>query len=160
MRPAGARGRPRPDGVMSALAFSGPRTGSEDTEMPHHARMMHAELISKDPAATQKFLDQVFGLEFEVMGPEMGNYRLHHGQKGSAPGAAAGDIGIRAPMGPEPTGTVSYLAVPNIDQAIQSAKAAGAKIIVEKTEVPKVGYMAVYVAPGEVTLGLFQYHTP
>jgi predicted enzyme related to lactoylglutathione lyase len=128
--------------------------------MTHHVRMMHAELVSKDPAATQKFLDQAFGLKFDVMGPEMGNYRLHRGQKGSVPGEAAGDIGIRGPMGPEPTGTISYLAVHNIDEAIENAKAAGATIIMEKTEIPKVGFTAVYVAPGEVTLGLFQYLTP
>ena len=118
--------------------------------------MMHAELVSKDPAATQKFLEKAFGLKFDVLGPEMGNYRIHHGQQDSKPGEAAGDIGIRAPMGPEHLGTVSYISVPSIDEAIRDVKAAGATLVMDKTEIPNVGYTAVYVAPGEVTQGLFQ----
>jgi len=124
--------------------------------MAHHARMEHAELVSKDPAATQKFLEKAFGLKFTVMGPDMGNYRMH-GRNEGVPNNA---IGIREPMGPEHPGTIAYLTVPNIDEAISAAKAAGAKIVLEKTEVPKVGFTAIYIAPGEVTQGLFQYIAP
>jgi uncharacterized protein len=128
--------------------------------MSHHARMAHAELVSKDPAATQKFLEKAFGMKFDVMGAEMGNYRIHRGQANSAPGSAAGDIGIRGPMGPEHPGTVSYITVPNIDDAIKSVKEAGAKMIMDKMEIPNVGYSAIYIAPGEVTQGLFQFRAP
>ena len=124
--------------------------------MAHHAKMEHAELVSKDPAATQKFLQKAFGLKFTETGPEMGNYRMHGRQEG----ATAGGIGIRSPMGPEGPGTISYLTVPDIDEAIKSVRAAGAKIIMEKTEVPKMGYTAVYIAPGEVTQGLYQIMNP
>jgi predicted enzyme related to lactoylglutathione lyase len=121
--------------------------------MSHHAKMDHAELVSKDPAATQKFLETAFGLKFAVMGPEMGNYRMHGRQEG----AEGGQIGIRAPMGPqEHPGTISYLTVPNIDEAITAVKAAGGKFLMEKTEVPKTAYLAVYLAPGEVVQGLYQ----
>jgi predicted enzyme related to lactoylglutathione lyase len=119
--------------------------------MAHHAKMDHAELVSKDPAATQKFLEKAFGLKFTVTGPEMGNYRMHGRQEG----AVAGSIGIRTPMGPEMPGTVSCLTVPNIDEAIQAVKAAGATMVMGKTEIPKMGFSAVYIAPGEVTQGLF-----
>jgi predicted enzyme related to lactoylglutathione lyase len=34
--------------------------------MAHHAKMEHAELVSKDPAATQRFLEKAFGLQFTV----------------------------------------------------------------------------------------------
>jgi uncharacterized protein len=128
--------------------------------MSHHARMAHAEFVSKDPAATQKFLEKAFGLQFDVMGAEMGNYRMHQGQKNSGPGMASGDIGIRGPMGPEHPGTIAYITVPNIDDAIKSVKEAGGKMIMEKTEIPSVGYTAVYIAPGEVTQGLFQLRAP
>lgn len=124
--------------------------------MAHHAKMDHAELVSKDPAATQKFLEKAFGLKFTVTGPEMGNYRIH----GRNEGAAAGGIGIREPMGPEHPGSVTYLSVPNIDEALKAVKASGGKIVMEKTEIPKMGYSAMYVAPGEVTLGLFQAIMP
>ena len=124
--------------------------------MAHHVKMDHAEIVSKDPEATQKFMEKAFGLKFTVMGEEMGNYRMHGRQEG----AAAGGIGIRAPMGPEMPGTIPYLTVPNIDEALKSVKAAGGKVIMEKTEIPKMGYSAVYVAPGEVMQGLYQSTNP
>jgi predicted enzyme related to lactoylglutathione lyase len=124
--------------------------------MENNARMEHAELVSKDPAATQKFLEKAFGLKFTVLGPEMGNYRMH-GREQGVPNNA---IGIREPMGPEHPGTISYLTVPNIDEAITAVKVAGGKIVLEKTEVPQVGYTAITTAPGEITLGLFQYNAP
>jgi uncharacterized protein len=124
--------------------------------MAHHVKLDHAEFVSKDPEATQKFLEKAFGLKFMVMGPEMGNYRMHGRQEG----AAGGTMGIRSPMGPENAGTISYLTVPNIDEAIKSVTAAGGKIIQPKSEIPKVAYIAVYVAPGEVTQGLYQSLTP
>ena len=79
---------------------------------------------------------------------------------GRQEGAAAGTIGLRPPVGPEPPGTISYLTVPNIDEALKSVKAAGAKVIMEKTEIPKMGYSAVCVAPGDVTQGLYQAISP
>ena len=124
--------------------------------MAHHAKMEHAELVSKDPAETQKFLEKAFGLKFTVHGPEMGNYRMHGREEGSVSGA----IGIREPMEAEHPGTISYLTVPNIDEAIRAVQAAGAKMIMDKTDVPQVGYSAVYVAPGDVIQGLFQSKRP
>lgn len=120
--------------------------------MAHHAKMEHAEIVSKDPAATQKFLEKAFGLKFTEHGPEMGNYRMHGRQEG----AAAGTIGLRGPMGPEGPGTIAYLTVPNIDEALKSVQSAGGKIVMPKTEIPGMGWSAVYVAPGEVTQGLYQ----
>lgn len=118
--------------------------------MAHHAKMQHAELVSKDPAATAKFLEKAFQLKVTHM-PEM-KYWMH----GRDEGATDGTLGLRAPMGPEHPGTVSYLTVPNIDQAIKDVEAAGAKIIMPKTEIPGMGWSAVYVAPGDVTQGLYQ----
>jgi len=124
--------------------------------MAHTARMEHAELVSKNPAATQKFLETAHGLKFTVMGPEMGNYRMH----GRDEGVPHNAIGIREPMGPEHPGTIAYLTVSDIDEAIKGAKAAGAKLVMEKTEIPNVGWTAAYLAPGEVVLGLFQNKAP
>lgn len=120
--------------------------------MAHQAKSDHVEIVSKDPAATQKFMEKVFGLKFTVTGPETGNYRIH----GRNEGAAAGGIGIREPMGPEHPGAVPYLTVANIDETLKAVKAAGAHVLMEKTEIPGMGWSAMYVAPGEVTQGLFQ----
>lgn len=119
--------------------------------MAHHARNDHAEMISKDPAATQKFMEKAFGLKFNEMGAEMGNYRMH----GKTEGAEGGSIGLRGLMGPETTGTVVYLTVPNIDDGLKAATGAGAKVVMGKTEIPGMGWSAVYIT-GEVLQGLFQ----
>lgn len=120
--------------------------------MAHNVKVEHSEFVSKDPEATQKFLEKAFGFKFAVMGPEMGNYRMHGPQEG----ASTSTIGIRGPMGPESMGTIAYLTVPNIDKAIESVTAAGGKIVQGKTEIPGMGYMALYLAPGEVLQGVYQ----
>lgn len=124
--------------------------------MAHHVKSDHAELVSKDPAATQRFLEKAFGLKFTVTGPEMGNYRIH----GRNEGASAGGIGIREPMEQEHPGSVTYLTVPNIDEALAAVKAAGGRIVMQKTEIPSMGWSAMYIAPGEVPLGLYQAAAP
>lgn len=120
--------------------------------MSHHAKLDHAEIVSKDPPATQKFMEKAFGWKFAVMGPEMGNYIMH----GKDQGAGGATIGIRSPMGPEGPTTVPYVTIPNIDEALKAVQAAGAKIVMPKTEIPKTAWIAVYVAPGEVQQGLYQ----
>ncbi len=117
--------------------------------MPHHEnpKMDHVELASKDPVATRKFLEKAFGWKFAEFA-EMG-YSMHEG-------AAAGSVGVRALQGPEHPGSISYVTVMNIDESIKNVQAAGAKIIAPKMEIPGFGWAAVYVAPGEVTKGLFQ----
>lgn len=117
------------------------------------ARLDIVEFVSKEPSATQEFLERAFGLRFAVMGPELDYYRVH----GKEEGAVASEIGIRAPEGAEPTGTISSLTVEDIDEALERARAEVGKVIMEKTEIPEVGFMATFVAPGLVTIGLFQY---
>ena len=120
--------------------------------LAHPVKMDHAELVSKDPAATQKFLEPASGLKFVTMGPEVGQYRMHR----PGEGAAAGSIGIREPMSPHGSpGTISYLTVPNIDESSRSVPAAGGKLRREETEVPQVAYLAVDLAPGGVVQGLY-----
>jgi uncharacterized protein len=116
-------------------------------------RLDIVEFVSKDPAATQEFQEKAFGLKFAVLGPELAHYRVH----GKAKGAAASEIGLRAPEGAEPTGTISSLTVENIDVALERARAEGGTVIVEKTEIPEIGFMATFVAPGGVTIGLWRY---
>jgi predicted enzyme related to lactoylglutathione lyase len=140
---------------MQALALRS--HDPEATAMPHHVKLDHAEIASMDPAATQKFMETALGLKFTVTGPEMGNYRTH----GPGEGAKGSSVGIRGRMDPnEEPGNFPYFTVPDIDAALKAAKAAGAHVIMQKTEVPKVAWLAVYIAPGEVAKGLGQSLNP
>jgi uncharacterized protein len=115
--------------------------------------MDHVDIVSKDPAATRKFLEKTFGWKFSTM-DMMGGYHMH----GPMEGATTGSVGIRGLMGPESPGTISFITVPDLDSTLKVAEAAGAKILVPKTEVPGFGWSAVFHAPGGVVQGLFQHN--
>lgn len=104
-------------------------------------------MISKDLPKTKKFYSQVFGWKFQDM-PEM-NYSMV--DREDMPGG-----GLREPGKGEGPGTVTYVLVESIDKIVSKAKAAGAHVILEKQEVPNMGWMAVFVAPGGVVQGIWQ----
>lgn len=122
--------------------------------MTHHETpsVEHVEFASKDPAATRKFVEKAFGLKFTDLGPQMGNYMMH----GPDEGAKKTSMGLRALQPKEAGGTIAYLTVHDIDASLKSVEAAGGKILMGKTEIPGVGWSAVFWAPGDLVQGLYQ----
>ncbi|HEV2317714.1 MAG TPA: VOC family protein [Thermoplasmata archaeon] len=122
--------------------------------MTEHRKVQieHVEFASKDPAATHRFVEKAFGIKFQDMGTEMGNYLMH----GSKEGAEHTSIGLRRLEAKENPGTVAYLTVPDIDVALKNVEGAGGKIMMGKTEIPGMGWSAVIWAPGDVVQGLYQ----
>ncbi len=108
---------------------------------------MHVELVSKEPEKTKKFYNQVFGWKFQEL-PEM-NYSMVDRQE--VPGA-----GLRPPQQGEGPGTLSYIQVDSLEDTLAKAKAAGAHVLVANQEVPNMGWMAVFVAPGGVVQGIWK----
>jgi predicted enzyme related to lactoylglutathione lyase len=120
---------------------------------PHETpQVQHVEFASKDPTATRKFVEKAFGLKFTDLGPQMGNYLMH----GEGEGAGNTGIGIRSLQPKETPGTVAYLTVANIDAMLKSVEGAGGKVLMGKTEIPGMGWSAVFWAPGDVVQGLYQ----
>jgi len=116
-------------------------------QKPKPGSVVHVELVSKEPEKTKKFYHDVFGWKYQEM-PEM-NYAMIESLE--APGG-----GIRAPSGSESPGTLSYLLVANIDEALRKSERAGAKVILEKQEVPGMGWTGIVLVPGGVVQGLWQ----
>jgi predicted enzyme related to lactoylglutathione lyase len=112
--------------------------------------VVHVELSSTDPAATRKFLETVYGWKFteQPMGAGMQYWTF---TAGSGPGG-----GLMKPTGAQPPGTVVYVGVKSIDAAITKISAAGAKVLLPKTEIPHVGWFALYTIPGGVTQAVFE----
>ncbi len=108
---------------------------------------MHVEFVSKEPEKTKKFYTQVFGWKFQDM-PEM-NYSMV--DREDLPGT-----GLRTPAQGEVPGTLSYVQVNSIEDTLAKAKAAGAHVLIANQEVPNMGWMAVFVAPGGVVQGIFK----
>lgn len=109
--------------------------------------VVHVELISKEPVRTKKFYSEVFGWKFQDM-PEM-NYSMVDTQ--DFPGG-----GLREPAQGEGPGTISYVLVDSIERTVSKAKSAGAHLLLAKQEIPNMGWMAVFVAPGGVVQGIFE----
>jgi uncharacterized protein len=120
--------------------------------MTHHETVStdHVEYASKNPAATRKFLEKVAGFNFNVM-EEMGGYAIRTDKTTRGSGTGVREIGKG-----EMPGTVAYLTVVSVEESLKAAQKEGGKVLMPKTEIPKMGWSAVVHAPGDVVIGLFQ----
>jgi predicted enzyme related to lactoylglutathione lyase len=106
----------------------------------------HVELISKDPARSLTFYETVFGWKFD----DAGDGYLFTSPPSLPTGA------LRPPQKGEAPGTLSYIEVKDVSKTIASAEAAGARVLVPKTEIPNMGHFAVLLTPREIPQGIFQ----
>jgi uncharacterized protein len=117
--------------------------------MPKHqpaGAFAHVELISRDPAKSLTFYEKVFGWRFDDAG---GGYMFT-----SPPSLPTG--AIRPPQEGEAAGSLSYIEVKDLAKTLKSAEAAGAQVLVPRTEIPNMGHFAVLLIPGEIPQGIYQ----
>src|SRR5271170_4600007 len=120
--------------------------------MSHHETVTtdHVEYASTNPEATRKFLEKVLGFHFDIM-DAMGGYGIRTDKVARGSGT-----GVRRLEKGEAPATIAYLTVANLQESLLAAQAAGARVILPKTEIPQTGWHAVVHAPGDVPIGLFQ----
>ncbi len=108
---------------------------------PKAGAIVRVELVSKDPAASRKFLETVFGWKFTKVEAEGMEYHLFD---------AANDPGghLMPRMENMPSRTVNYVLVNSVVTASKKIVKSGGKILMAKTEIPNVGWFAVYEVPG------------
>ncbi len=112
--------------------------------------VVHVELTSKDPAATRKFLEGVFGWKFTQQ-PMGGGDEYWTFEAGSGPGG-----GLTHPQPGMPPGTLNYLLVESVEASVRTITAHGGKILMDRMEIPSVGWMAVFEIPGGVVQAIFE----
>ncbi|MGA7922655.1 MAG: VOC family protein, partial [Thermoplasmata archaeon] len=112
--------------------------------------IVHAELSSNDPAATQKFLEAVFGWKFQKMAAPPG-VEYWTFDAGSGPGG-----GLTKPMGGMAPGTLNHVLVESVDASLKKIVEHGGKIIAPKEEVPEVGWFSVFEMPGGFVQAIFE----
>ncbi len=112
--------------------------------------VVHVELSSNDLAATRKFFESVFGWKFkkEQMG-EGSEYWTF--QAPSGPGG-----GLTAPQKGTPPSTLNYLLVDSVEGTVQKIRHHGGKVLMDRTEIPRVGWMAVFEVPGGLVQAIFE----
>ena len=112
--------------------------------------VVHVELTSNDLPATRKFLEAVFGWKFkkEEMPGEMQYWTF---DAGSGPRG-----GLTNPQPGMTPATLNYVLVESVEAAVKKIRSHGGKILMDRTEIPKVGWMAVYEIPGGVVQAIFE----
>lgn len=94
------------------------------------------------------FLCGVFGWEFEVTGPDTGNYTMLR--------LAGVDV---AAVGEQPAGGgrwVTYLSTPDIDAAVGRVRDSGGQVFLEPMTIMRAGAMALALDPVGAVFGLWQ----
>jgi predicted enzyme related to lactoylglutathione lyase len=121
------------------------------THHEHVATTDHIQYLSRDPAATRRFFQRVVGFHFDDLGEGMGHYLMRNDKFENGSGTGVGGL-----QTDELPSTIAFVTVQDLEEALKVAKAEGAKIVMDKTELQGLGWHAVVHAPGDLQIGLFQ----
>lgn len=110
----------------------------------------HIELMTADPARARAFYSRVFGwecMEYELAGKPYVGWR---NPEGGVPGGFR-----RMEQGQQP-GIVNYVKTYDMDGVLAKVRERGGRVILERTPLPGIGWMARFIDPYGNMLGLFQ----
>jgi len=113
--------------------------------------IVHLEIPAANTGAAGKFYGDVFGWKIETNPTH--NYVTFEGEGGPR-GGFVGDSDD-SPLGYKPDRLLVYLATDDIDATLATIEAHGGKTVCLKTEIPHVGWWAVFTDPTGNHLGLF-----
>lgn len=108
-------------------------------------RVVHFEIYGEKPETLVPFYEQVFNWKFERWGPM--EYWLI--RTGDGPGIDGG-------LGKERNPSAITIDVPDVDAYLAKIQAAGGTVIVPKTTMPGVGYLAYFEDPQGNVFGIMQ----
>ena len=117
--------------------------------MAHHS-ISHIEIPATNPGALGTFYHDVFGWKIETNSEH--NYVTFQTEQ-SGSGLRGGFAGPSEPTY-KPDRLLVYLATDDIDATLASIEAHGGKTVLPKTEIPHVGWWAVFADPAGNHLGL------
>lgn len=113
-------------------------------------RVVHFEIPCNDPEKTMTFFKEVFNWKFQQFGTE--EYWTATTGDENSPGINGGLMKKRDPNQP----IVNSIEVENLDEQIKKIESAGGLIVVPKTAIPTVGWMAYFKDPDGNIHGIFQ----
>ena len=112
---------------------------------------VHIELHTGDTQKAKDFYGQLLDWKLEDM--DMGSMTytmINVGEDGTGGG-------MMAKMSEDaPSAWMPYVSVDDVDASAEKATSLGASIIVEKQEVPNMGYFVIIADPTGATIGLWQ----
>jgi uncharacterized protein len=108
----------------------------------------HFEFMSNDPVKSRAFYSKIFSWEYQDMGMP--------GYTGIKTGAQLGG-GLMAKPAEAPSPALNvYFYVESIEKTLGKVRAAGGNVIKEKTEIPGMGWWAMFMDPEGICLGIFE----
>jgi predicted enzyme related to lactoylglutathione lyase len=96
-------------------------------------RVVHFEIYGDEPERLIDFYEEVFGWKFEKWGP-MDYWIIRTGE---GPGIDGG-------LGKQRNPGVNTIDVPDVDEYLKKIRKAGGTVVVPKTAMPGVGYLAYF----------------
>lgn len=122
---------------------------SEETNCPKTSEFAWNELVTQDVGASKKFYSGLFGWKTEAFKGDADYTLLKQGE------TMVGGL-IKCPKPGVPTHWLPYVAVEDVDASAQKARSLGAQIVMEPSDIPSVGRIAVFVDPQGAAMGLFK----
>lgn len=117
------------------------------TDEPDVGSLIHFELYSEDPEASQDFFEAIFDWGFEEM--EDGAYTMC---RPSTPPFG----GVMEASDEMPAGTLAYVLVENATDACRTIETAGGTVLRDPFEIEGWGTMAVFEAPGGIVQAIWE----
>ncbi len=115
--------------------------------------IVHIEIPATSSSAAGKFYGDVFGWKIEA--DQMYNYVQFQSEGG--PGGGFVELGVENPVNVhyKADSLLVYLGTDDIDASLAAVEAHGGKTLLPKTEIPHVGWWAVFSDPSGNRLALF-----
>ena len=113
-------------------------------------KITHFELPVEDVERSIKFYSAAFGWKFQKWGEE--NYWMISTGSDDEPGINGGLMKKMDPNQP-PTNVMD---VPNLDEAMAAVRAAGGEIVVDRMEVPTIGWLSYFKDPDGIIIGMME----
>jgi predicted enzyme related to lactoylglutathione lyase len=136
--------------VASARRLGRISAACREVPMP---RPVHFEMNFENLDRAKEFYGNVFGWSFKKYGDEAMPYWLVTSGPDGEPGINGGFMGRMPGMQP---GTVNTMGVESVDKAVETIKAAGGTIAMEKMAVPGMGWVAYAKDPEGSLFGVFE----
>jgi uncharacterized protein len=111
---------------------------------------VHIELNTSDVTKSKTFYGKLFDWEMEDLEMEEGPYTMINVGEGTGGGM------MTHPIPNTPSAWLPYVEVEDIEEMTDKASSLGAKIVMEVTEVPDMGWLSIFVDPTGAMLGLWE----
>jgi predicted enzyme related to lactoylglutathione lyase len=115
-----------------------------------HGVFCHVEIPADDVSSSKEFYSEVFGWSFQDFPMEQGTYAMYQ----TRPGGIGG--GIMTPPQGAPKSVVNYILVTEIEPILEQILSRGGELILPKTQVGDMGWMAYFADPSGNVLGLWK----